>query len=400
MKNMIRCLSIVATVTLLALPAFANGVNSRVTDTVQDPCSTEGKIALYAEFYKELKGDQAKAYEAAKKYVACPPAAADPANPASKEAEEAEAKRITYLKGFITRYEKANRFTKMTVALNDKKYADAFAIGKEIASEDPENPGLILDLVFAGYASSNASLDADTVVYAKKAIQLLESGKAPEKWVRFQSKDDALAWSNYIIATRSAAKSSWAEAIPYFIKAASYESTIKKLPLTYSSLGEAYEKGPYAKLSADYKAKFEGKDETPDSKLAIENINQVVDRMIDAYARAVALAGTDAQYAEIKAKSLDAATFYYKVRHDKSDAGLNEMIASVLSKPLPPEPTPLTSLPTPPVTPASGPGTSTTGAAPTANGTATQGPAKTPASSTAKAPGPTKPKLHRAHAQR
>ena len=39
---------------------------------------------------------------------------------------------------------------------------------------------------------------------------------------------------------------------------------------------------------------MQGKDETPESKLALENINQVIDRMIDAYARAVALAGNDA----------------------------------------------------------------------------------------------------------
>jgi hypothetical protein len=393
MKNTIQwCLSIVVTVMLLALPAYANKVNSSATDAVQDPCSTEGKIALYGEFYKELKGDQAKAYEAAKKYVACPTDASD----------DAEVKRITYLKGFITKYEKQDRFTRLNRLIKiDKKYPEAFAIGKEILSDEPENLRVILDLTNAGYVANNVSLDGDTVAYAKKSIQLIESGKAPEKWEPFESKDDALGWMNYIIATRMA-KNSQTEAIPYFIKAASYNGYIKKLPLTYNSLGEAYEKGPYAKLSDDYKIKYAGKDETPESKLAVENVNQVIDRMIDAYARAVALSGSDPQYKDIKVQALSAATDWYKFRHDKSDAGLNEMIAGVLSKPLPPEPTPLTSLPTPPVTPASGPGTSTTGAAPTGNGTSTQGsPAKTTAaSSPAKAPGPTKPKLHRAHAQR
>lgn len=346
----------------------------------------ESRTALYKAFLADYKGDTAKANEAAKKYVACP----------VDQTDEAEVARVKYLNNWIAKYEKANRFTRMTQAINDKKYAEALPIGKDILNDEPDNPGVVLDMLFAGYALNNPAFDADTVAYAKKTIQLLESGKVPEKWVRFQSKDDALAWSNYIIGVKTAAKSP-AEAIPYFIKAASYESTIKKLPQTYFALGEAYEKGPYAKLSADYKAKFEGKDETPESKLALENINQVVDRMIDAFARAVALAGTDA---EMKTKSLDAATFYYKVRHDKSDAGLNEMIASVLSKPLPPEPTPITSLPTPPATPASGPGTSTSGAAPT-TGTSTPGaPAKTAASTTVKPAGPTKPKMRRAHVQR
>jgi hypothetical protein len=388
MKKTIRCLSIVVTVTLLALPVFANGVSPRAGEAVQEPCSADVKLALYGEFYKELKGDQAKAYEAAKKYVACPTDAND----------AAEVTRINYLKGFITKYEKQDRFTRLSKLMIDKKYADAFPVGKDILNDQPDNPAVTLDLVFAGYASGNAAFDADTLMYAKKAIQLLESGKVPDKWERFQSKDDALAYSNYIVAVKLSAKNSPSEAIPYFIKAASYESAIKKLPITYASLGEAYEKGPFAKQSAEYKEKFGGKDESPEQKLALENVNQIVDRMIDAYARAVAIAGNDPQHKDIKTQALAGATEWYKYRNNGKEAGLDTMIASILSKPLPPEPTPLTSLPTPAATP-SGPGTSATGTAP-AGGNGTVGtPAKSTATSTpVKTGGPTKPKM-RAHAQ-
>jgi hypothetical protein len=362
MKKLIMFLSVCATVTLFALPVFANRIELQ-PDQPQEPCSLESRTALYKAFLADYKADTAKANEAAKKYVACP----------VDQSDQAEVDRAKYLNTWIAKYEKANRFTRMSQLIKiDKKYAEAFPIGKDILNDEPDNLAVILDLTNAGYAANSTALDADTVAYAKKSIQLIESGKAPEKWAPFESKEDALGWLNYIIATRIV-KNSMSEAIPYFIKAASYDGKIKKLPVTYSSLGEAYEKGPYAKLSADYKAKYEGKDETPESKLALENINQVVDRMIDAYARAVALAGTDA---DIKAKSLDAATFYYKVRHDKSDAGLNELIASVLSKPLPPEPTPLTSLPTPPATSASGQGTSATGAAAASTPAKTAGPTK------------------------
>ena len=185
--------------------------------------------------------------------------------------------------------------------------------------------------------------------------------------------------------------------IPYFIKTASYDSKLKKLPFLYYSLGEAYEKGPYSKQSADYKAKYENKDETPESKLALENINQVIDRMIDAYARAVALAGSDSQYAAIKTQGMNAVSDWYKFRHNKSDAGLNEMIAGVLSTPLPPEPTPLTSLPTPPATPASGVGTTPATSSPSPQPAPTK---NTAASTTTKPPTAPKPKLHRAHSPR
>jgi len=373
MKKTIIFLSICATVMLLALPAFANRIEPQPYQP-QEPCSLESRTALYKAFLADYKGDTAKAYDAAKKYVACPVDAAD----------EAEGKRVEYLKNWIGKYEKENRKTRLQQLLNEKKYAEAFPIGKDILNDEPENQRVILDLTNAGYAANNAALDNDTIAYAKKSIQLIEAGKAPEKWAPFESKDDALGWLNYIIATR-VAKTSPPEAISYFIKAASFDGKIKKLPFTYNALGEVYEKGPYARLSADYKSKYEGKDETPESKLALENINQVVDRMIDAYARAVALAGTDA---DIKAKSLDAATFYYKVRHDKSDAGLNDLIASVLSKPLPPEPTPLTSLPTPAAT--TGPGTSANGATPSASNTTNQAGKPGAASSPAKAGG-TKP---------
>src|SRR5207253_3540761 len=133
----------------------------------------------------------------------------------------------------------------------------------------------------------------------------------------------------------------------------------------------------------------------PESKLALENINQVLDRVIDAYARAVALAGSDVKYKDLKADAMGRLTDWYKFRHNKSDTGLNEMIASVLSKPLPPEPTPLTSLPTEPAATATGTTTPST-----ASTTAPASPQSTPPTGTAKpagakptpTPGPGKPK--------
>ena len=59
---------------------------------------------------------------------------------------------------------------------------------------------------------------------------------------------------------------------------------------------------------------FEGKDETPESKLALENLNQVIDRMIDAYARAVALSGTDAASQARKKAWMETLTNWYKFR--------------------------------------------------------------------------------------
>ena len=80
-------------------------------------------------------------------------------------------------------------------------------------------------------------------------------------------------------------------------------------------------------MAAAYQTTYAGKDESAQSKLALEQLNVIIDRMIDAYARAVAAAGTDAANAQIKAQSSGKLAQFYKFRHEGSDAGMNELIA-------------------------------------------------------------------------
>lgn len=284
------------------------------------------------------------------------------------------------------KFDKARRKDQLGVLIGKKDYPAAFETGKQVLADDPTYLKGYFDLALAGALSQNAALTADTIGFAKKAIELIEGGAAPQAWAPFENKDDALAKLNYVIGSLSAPKDP-DTAIVHLIKAAGYNSKIKTTALTYAYLAEAYERGPYAKQSADYKTNFGGKDETNESKLALENINQIIDREIDAYARAVALAGTDPN----KTAWMTALTDLYKYRN-KSDAGLDGLIAGILNKPLPPVPTPITSLPTPaatPATPASGNGTSTTGAPAPTTGTTAPKPAAT---TTASKGTPVKPK--------
>jgi hypothetical protein len=142
-------------------------------------------------------------------------------------------------------------------------------------------------------------------------------------------------------------------------------------------------------MSADYKRDFLGKDETPESKLALANINQIIDRMIDGYARAVALAGTDASFSQPKAVWSESLSTWYKYRNNNATTGMDQLVAGILSKPLPPEPTPITVLPasTPASTPATNSGTTQ------GNGTATPAGTTAPAGTnkTTTTPAGTKP---------
>lgn len=242
--------------------------------------------------------------------------------------------------------------------INQRKYPEAYALAKEILVDEPENIVALMDLGYGGYViavtTKNESLNREAIGYARTAIQHIEAGKAPQSWLPFKSKDDALAYLNYSIGFLDRTGNT-AEALKYFIKSAQYESEIKKNPQTYAFIAGAYET-QYAKLSADYERDYKDKPETDASKLAAENINQVVDRIIDSLARAVALAGTNQTLAASKTQWLERLTELYKFRHNQSDAGLTDMIAAVLNKPLPPVPTPITTLPaaTPTSTPTSG----------------------------------------------
>jgi hypothetical protein len=392
MKKIKMFLMTGATVALLALPVAASTVIAVNDESVQDPCTADSKNALYQEFLKFRKDDQAKAFDAAKKYLACPTTEVTPEQQAI----------IDYLKKWSTAYETGMKDANFDVTLWTKKdYPEAFRMGKEILAKDPENLKVLVALGTNGYlVASNPQLVPDALNYARKALGLIEGGKSLENWAPLTGKEAALAYLNFTIGTLTVEKDP-SNALKNLIKAAQFETPLKKSPYTYAYIAAAYETGPYAKQSEQYKTMYGGKDETPESKLALANINQLVDRMIDGYARAVALAGADTNLAKAKTGWTESLTTWYKYLHNNSDAGMNEFVASIVSKPLPPEPTPLTSLP-PTAAPAATP-TGTSGAAPTnGNGTSTTtAPAGTtqpaskastmPASTTGSKPAGTKP---------
>lgn len=368
MKKTIRVLAIYATLALL--PVFANVIELKAQTPAAAPtqgqCTPENKLAWYTEFRATFKTDQTKAYDLAQKYLACP-------------AEPGEESIRKYLQNtFVAVIDKARRTPRVTELVYDKKdYSKAFELGKQVLTDEPDNVKVLMDLAYAGYLAHSTKVDTfspDSLVYAKKAIQLIQSGTVPDNWVPYTNKDEALSYLNNTIGVLTIPTNP-SEALPYFLKAAQLEGKLKKQPITYGYIGDAYQSGPYDKLSAEYKV-YAGKDETPESKLALENINQVIDRMIDAYARAVSLSGAEPANQASKKAWMETLTTWYKFRHNQSDVGLADLIAGVMSRPLPPEPTPLTTLP------AAAPTTSTTptsGSSTTAGSNAAPGTAVPPA---------------------
>lgn len=293
-----------------------------VAQETDDPA----KIEIYKRFVENRLPNPTVAYQAARDYL----------TKYSKDKDQY----VDYLTKWMAAYERDDRKRNLPILINEKKFAEAYKTGATILKDEPDYLRAQIDLGYAGYLAASAkdeTHNAEALAYATKAIQLIESGKAPSDWAPFKGKDDTLAYLNYAVGFLNL-KTNPDKAIDPLLKAASYDSDIKKTPSTYYFLAVAYESGPYKTMSSQYQAEFANKPETPASKAALEKLNVLMDRIIDAYARAIAAAGTDAKTEQSRKEWQAQLTNYYKFRHNDSDAGLTEFIAAALQKPLPPKP--------------------------------------------------------------
>lgn len=301
-----------------AAPTRAQAARPQETDD-------EYKVTTYKRFVDNREPNPLLAYQAAKDYM----------GRYGKENDEY----TRYLREWIVAYEKDDRQDRLLQAIyGDKNYAAGFGLAKQVVTDDPENVKALIALGYGGYLATtnarNETFNADAIRYAQKAIPLIEAGKAPDTWEPFKSKEDTVASLNYAIGFTEL-KTQPEDAIGRFLRVIQIDTDLRKTPSPFYLLAAAYEKGPYQKLSADYGKRFANQPETPESKAALETLNKVIDRIVDAYARAVALAGNEQQYQAGKAEWMRQLTNFYKFRHENSDAGLNEFIAGILAKPIP-----------------------------------------------------------------
>ena len=310
-----------ATFLAVSLVAFSPVAMAQGKET-DDPA----KIAIYKRFVDNRIPNPAAAYQAARDYL--------------QKYQKDKDEYTDYLTKWVTFYERDERKRKLPILINEKNYTEAYKTGAQILADEPNYLRAQIDLGYAGYlaaAAKNEAFNNEALGYARAAIKAIESGKAPTEWAPFKGKDDTLAYLYYAVGFLTL-KTNPNEALDALLKAAQYDSDIKKTPSTYYFLAVAYESGPYKTMSTAYQTQFAGKPESPESKAALEKLNVVMDRIIDAYARAIAAAGNDPKTEQSRNEWLTALSNYYKFRHDGSDAGINEFIAAALQKPLPPKP--------------------------------------------------------------
>jgi hypothetical protein len=378
MKKLIQLFVFAALITTFALPALAQTTPATGTTTTaaasgQD--DTEAKAALYKTFTDNIKRDNQAAkpdvaYQAGKEYLA------------KYEAKDGpDDQYIKYIKKWVDAYEKLARREQFFQQVKDKKVNEAFASAKTVLIDNPDDLTVLYQLSGAGFGAAtteNVANNADAIAYTKRLIQLIQSGKSfdPNKPLSPKDKDEILGNLNFRLGY-FLQDSAPTESLTYFSDAAQIEGSAKKDPNTYAFLYRAYAKTDYNKLKTD----FETRCKTPDQLNSQEckdlsgKINQVVDHMIDALARAVSYSNSSpnaAQFAKSRTDWMSDLTGFYKYRNNDSDTGLKELLASITSRPLPKPGEPIVP-PLMPQSPSTTPSSSTTPTTP--SGTASVTPA-------------------------
>jgi hypothetical protein len=237
---------------------------------------------------------------------------------------------------WVLQYERAMHQDALYAAYNSKDYARTFTLARPMVKADPEYFLALALMTEAGYDNSTAgnhNLDTETAEYARQAITLLEAGKV-SKADPFKSMEVARGFLNYALGSL-VIDDKPVEAADAFRKAVkSAESPYHRDPIAYHRLGIAIYKGELTQLSGEYNQKFGGKQASPEQTQMLNRILKLAEQAIDAYARAVALSDKPEQQ-DARGKILAQLTGLYKSFHNNSDAGLSDLIAGVLSKPMP-----------------------------------------------------------------
>ena len=285
--------------------------------------SQEQNKAMMDEFAKIVKlsqtkkpEDQTKAYEQSRTFL----------KKYGKETNDSVKK--------VRDYHDKFRLQLFTKALDATKIPEAHTIGKEILSENPEDTFVTLNLAYGMYdaliKNKDTSNATDAIAYAKKTLDLLAAGKMPLSFEPLKDQNDATAVMYFVIGN-FLVDTNLDEAAQSFFKAVGYESQVKNTAYPFSVIAFLYEK-KYEVAAKDFTAKHGSKTREDDAmKADAEKLDKVVDRMLDAYARAIKVAEVDKN--SNKDTWMQRFTQVYQYRK-KSDAGLTDYIANILSTPL------------------------------------------------------------------
>jgi hypothetical protein len=214
--------------------------------------------------------------------------------------------------------------TLLDAYLNAQRAEDAFRLGAAWLEKHPDEVDIMRRLSIVG---SNEAIRGNTKFvdqgnkYGMRAIELIEADKKP-------ASADATQWAEYkvrvlpalyresgILALRLGDK---AGAKAKLEKAAGLKSVD---PAVYAIIGQLYNE-EYAAVLSQLKAMPSGSEK----EAASQKAQGLMDKVIEYYAQALALAGDKQQFEKMRSQMRPTLEQYYKFRHNGSADGLQQLL--------------------------------------------------------------------------
>lgn len=262
--------------------------------------------------------DREKAYQLSKEFI-------------KKYDKGGTDEQVKKVKEFVENY-KMSVFNKK---LDENKTAEAFAMGKEMLAETPDDPYLTMSLAYSGFDAfvnrKDKSFAADTIAYARQTLKSFEAGKFPKSYAPLKDQTEATALMYYAIGTLET-ESNLDDAALNFYKAVQFDSQFKSKSYPYEVITYYYEQ-KYNKAAQDFITKHGSKTaEDAAMKADQAKLEKILNNMLDAYARGI-------KYAEA-AKDPVAETWKKRFAEvyqfvNKSDTGAADFLLNQPNKPFP-----------------------------------------------------------------
>ncbi|HEV2837113.1 MAG TPA: hypothetical protein VGW58_17475 [Pyrinomonadaceae bacterium] len=278
------------------------------------------KSDLYNSFLATYKtaNDQARAYKTACDYL--------------QKFPEDDSPQALFLKRFVYLYEKAMRQFHVGRLVEEGNFSEAFSFGREMLKSDPNDFVTLYTLVQGGvlaFTNGQKSYRFEAVDYASRALRMLESDSTIDQR---QEKVGLLYVSlgvfNFLSDPDSAAT--------YFSKFSALEN-VKNDPRMYARLADAIMGAEFFPLQREFNSRFPTPEQrmSADAQATRHRLYLVVDFIIDALARAVALAGSEPRFQQLSADWMERLVKFYKFRNSGYITGLADLVQGILNEPFP-----------------------------------------------------------------
>ncbi len=239
------------------------------------------------------------------------------------------AQRITYAEAYLKLFNEPGEADRVSASLLDayiiaNRGEDAFRVGGAWLETHPDDVDVMRRLAVVGLNEAikgNNKFVEQGNKYGTKALEQLEADRKPAatdaaQWAEYKTKWMPSIYREAGFLAMSVGDRPTAKA--RLMKAAELKTPD---PAVYAYLGQMNDE-EYAEMAKAYQAMPDG----AEKQAKFKQVQEQMDKAIDYYARAIAVAGDQPQYANLRSQVMPGLQEYYKYRHNGSTDGLQQLI--------------------------------------------------------------------------